>query len=232
MNVLAFDTAFDSCSVAAGRGLRSLSPEIVAFHEPMAAGQAERLVPMIAEALSATGMEARHLDRIAVTLGPGTFTGTRITIAAARALSLVTNAPIVAISSLKLMAMNAAANARGADCLAIATDARRGEVYFECFEPRTLVSFVPPRALSVADAARALAGCRSVVAGSGAEAVADAGRAHGHEITAVAPFLLPDAVDMLFPAMEMAHFNTVQALYLRPPDAKPQNSTAVARTPA
>lgn len=233
MNVLAFDTAFDCCSVAAGRGLRSLSPSIASFYEPMNAGQAERLVPMIAEALRDTGMDARDLDRIAVTSGPGTFTGTRITIAAARALALVTKAPIVAVSSLKLMAMNYAAQAKGAGRLAIATDARRGEVYFECFQPHALVSLGPPQALTTAEAAQRLAGAgRPVVAGSGAAAVAEAASVQGLDVTAIAPGLLPDAVDMLFMAMEMAHFNTVHALYLRPPDAKPQNAPAVARIPA
>ena len=87
MNVLAFDTCFDACSVAAGRGLRSLAPSIVALYEPMSSGQAERLVPMIEEALAATGMTAGDLDRIAVTCGPGTFTGTRIAVSAARAYS-------------------------------------------------------------------------------------------------------------------------------------------------
>jgi tRNA threonylcarbamoyladenosine biosynthesis protein TsaB len=232
MNILAFDTAFDACSVAAGRGLRSLSPSIAALTEPMATGHAERLLPMIEEILAETGMDIGDLDRIAVTRGPGTFTGTRITIAAARALALYASTPIVSVTSLQLMAMNMAANATGADEVAIATDARRGEVYFERFDPHSLVSRAPAEVLTVAEAAMRLAPSSSVVAGSGAEAIVIAAHATGKNARAVAPNLLPDALDMLFVAMELPYFNTVQPLYLRPPDAKPQIAAALVRNPA
>ena len=179
MNVLAFDTCFDACSVAAGRGLRGLSPSISACHEPMATGHAERLMPMIDEQLAAAGLEMRDLDRIAITLGPGTFTGTRISVAAGRALALALDVPVVAVTSLKLMAMNFAANARGAGELAIATDARRGEVYFERFNPHTLQSLAPAAVLGAAAAAAALSRAGAVVAGSGAAAVAHAAQGLG-----------------------------------------------------
>lgn len=230
MNVLTFDTAFDACSVAAGRGLRSLSPSIVTLFEPMQSGQAERLVPMIQEALSLTGMSTADLDVIAVTCGPGTFTGTRITTAAARALALVGKTPLAAISSLSLMAMNFAAKSTGAQTLAIATDARRGEVYFESFDPHSLCSLAPPQALLVEAAAARLGPGTCVIAGSGGELVASAARARGVDARSLAPNLVPDAFDMLFAAMTMPLLNTVQALYLRPPDAKPQIDAALART--
>lgn len=230
MNVLAFDTCFDACSVAAGRGMRSLSPSIAAYFEPMQSGQAERLMPMIEEALDATGMRVRDLDLIAITGGPGTFTGTRITTATARALSLFGKTPVVAISTLKLMAMNAAADPAGAHVLAVATDARRDEVYIEAFDPHTLSSHAPPQLLGVREAASRLGSGAAVVAGSGAEAVAAAARDLETNARAVAAGLLPDALDMLFPAMEMPRVNAVQPLYLRPPDAKPQNHAALART--
>lgn len=230
MNVIAFDTCFDACSVAAARGLRSLSPSIVTLFEPMQSGQAERLVPMIEEALHSTGMRVEDLDYIAVTEGPGTFTGTRITTSAARGLALFKDTPIVAISSLKLMAMSPLALATGADVLAIATDARRGEVYFEVFNPHTLASLAPPKALSIDEAAVRLAGKRACVAGSGGESVARAAAEQGHHAKAVAPGLLPDAFEMLFLSMEMPSVNAVHALYLRPPDAKPQIDAALART--
>lgn len=231
MNILAFDTAFDACSVAAGRGLRSLSPSIMAFSESMTTGHAERLMPMVAEVLAEVGMDIGQLDRIAVSRGPGTFTGTRITIAAARALALYAGTPVVSISTLQLMAMNRAANASGSGEVAIATDARRGEVYFERFDPHSLVSLGPPEVLSCADAAARLGSGRSVIAGSGGEAVAKAARAIGRNALATAADLTPDAFDLLFAAMELNDFNTVQPLYLRPPDAKPQNGALLARNP-
>lgn len=228
MNVLAFDTCLDACSVAAGRGLRSLSPSIVSLFEPMSSGQAERLVPMIQEALTATGMRVEDLDRIAVTCGPGTFTGTRIGIAAARALALVAGTPVVPVSTLRLMAMNPAASAAGADELAIATDARRGEVYIERFDPHTLASRAPAAALAIEQAARQLHGGKVVVAGSGAQAVAYAARDLGKDARAIVQHLLPDSVDVLFDAMRMRQSTSVQAVYLRAPDAKPQLKAALA----
>jgi len=232
MNILAFDTSFDCCSAAAARGLRGLSPVISSFAEPMSAGHAERLVPMIAETLAETSLEVGDLDCIAVTVGPGTFTGTRIALSAARALALVAEVPFVAITSLRLMAMNREANATGARELVIATDARRGEVYFERFDPHSLRSRAPAAALPVAVAAASLGPGAIVIAGSGAEALAQAARDLGREARAVAPGLLPDALDMLFAAMSLEATRTLNPLYLRPPDAKPQMAGQLLRSPA
>ena len=92
MNILSLDTCFDACSVAAGRGLRSLTPGISFAFEAMQKGHAERLLPMIEMVMCEAGLEFKSLDRIAVTYGPGTFTGTRICVSAARALALATGA--------------------------------------------------------------------------------------------------------------------------------------------
>jgi tRNA threonylcarbamoyladenosine biosynthesis protein TsaB len=221
MNILSLDTSFDACSVAAGRGLRSLTPNIAFAFEPMRQGHAERLMPMIEAMMADAGMAFEELDRIAVPFGPGTFTGTRICVSAARALALATGAGIVSISSLKLMAMSpfipAAATAR----VAIATDARNGEVYIEVFDRHSLKSVAGPVCLAIADAADVLGEGSIVMAGSGAEALAEAARARGIDATAILPALLPDAFDLLFTACELPLTATVNPLYLRPPDAKP-----------
>ena len=106
MNILSLDTCFDACSVAAGRGLRSLTPAIAFAFEPMQKGHAERLLPMVEAVMAEAGLAFGALDRIAVSRGPGTFTGTRICVSAARALALATKAEIVSLSSLRLMAMS------------------------------------------------------------------------------------------------------------------------------
>ena len=221
MNLLALDTCFDACSVAAGRRLRSLTPSIAYAAEPMATGHAERLMPMIASVMADAGMRFDELERIAIATGPGTFTGARIAVSAARALSLATGASIVAVSSLTLMAMNPVVETRGADRLAIATDARRGEVYFQVFHPRSLESLSPPALLTVEAAAAVLAGTSSVIAGSGAAAVCAAARDNGDKARAICPELLPEAIDMLFLSSEWPSVARVAPLYLRPPDAKP-----------
>lgn len=228
MNVLAFDTCLDACSVAAGRGLRGLAPSIAARFEPMNVGHAERLLPMVDAVLEETGLEATQLDRIAITVGPGTFTGTRIAVAAGRAFALATGAPLVTVTSLKLMAMNYRAAAYGADVLAVTSDARRGEVYFERFDPSSLASLAPAAALAVADAAASLRGIQAVVVGSGAEAVRSA--ALDQNLLVACGDLLPDALDLLFAAMSLPVQRSAHPLYLRAPDAKPPASPAIARS--
>ena len=221
MNILSLDTCFDACSVAAGRGLRSLSPGISFAFELMQKGQSERLMPMIEMVMAEAGLEFKSLDRIAVTFGPGTFTGTRICVSAARALALATGAKFVAISSLKLMAMSARIPAAPTRRIAIATDARRGEIYLEVFDRHTLESLVAPQCFAIADAVPMLGPEPIVIAGSGADALATAASNAGVEATAILPDLLPDALDVLFPACEMALTDDLRPLYLRPPDAKP-----------
>jgi tRNA threonylcarbamoyladenosine biosynthesis protein TsaB len=221
MNLLAFDTCFDSCSVAAGRRLRSLTPAIAFATEAMATGHVERLMPMIEQVMNDVGMAFSELNRITIANGPGTFTGARIAVSAARALSLVTGAPVVAISSLELMAMNPAVAAYGAATAAIATDARRGEVYFQAFNARTLEAHAAPAVLSIDSAALALLSTSAVVAGSGAKAVADAANAAGGTVTAILPELVPEAIDMLFASVDFPVGQRVAPLYLRAPDAKP-----------
>lgn len=228
MNILAIDTCFDQCSVAAGRRLRSLTPSIAYNAMPMVTGHAEHLMPMIEQAMTDCGMAFSELERIALATGPGTFTGARIAVSAARALALATGAEVVTISSLALMAMNPTAVSGGADVLAIATDARRGEVYVQSFDPRTLKPLTSPEVLAVADAASRLAGLDAVIAGSGAAAVAESAQASGYSARAICPDLLPEAIDMLFVSSEWPVADVVLPLYLRPPDAKPPALSLIA----
>jgi tRNA threonylcarbamoyladenosine biosynthesis protein TsaB len=221
MNILSLDTCFDACSAAAGRGLRTLTPAISFAFEPMQKGHAEQLLPMVQTVMSEANLEFAALDRIAVSYGPGTFTGTRICVSAARALALATGAEIVAISSLRLMAMSSFIPAAPTRNVAIATDARRGEVYLEVFDRHSLESIAGPKCVEIGDAVRMLGQSPIAIAGSGAEALAEAARGAGLEAAAILPTLLPDAFDMLFTAAELPTSATVRPLYLRPPDAKP-----------
>lgn len=232
MNILAFDTSFDCCSAAAGRKLRSLVPSIAFAAEPMATGHAERLMPMIDDVMREAGLVFSELNRIVLTRGPGTFTGARIAVSAARALALATGASLASISSLHLMALNPRFSSDGAERLAVATDARRGEVYFQTFEPHSITPLTPPMLLSVADAAAQLRSGRSKVAGSGADAVAQEARAMGYDVDASLGDLLPDAIDMLFASFSWPTEERVAPLYLRPPDAKPPRAHVLGKVVA
>ncbi|MDP1908125.1 MAG: tRNA (adenosine(37)-N6)-threonylcarbamoyltransferase complex dimerization subunit type 1 TsaB, partial [Hyphomicrobium sp.] len=84
MNILAFDTCFDGCSVCVAERRGDTVVPLGFLMERFETGHAERLIPMIGEAMQQARLSFDHLGRIAVTVGPGTFTGTRIGVAAAR----------------------------------------------------------------------------------------------------------------------------------------------------
>jgi tRNA threonylcarbamoyladenosine biosynthesis protein TsaB len=224
MNILAFDTCYDACSVAVGRGLRTLTPSIAFACEFMTSGHAERLVPMVEAVMADAGLEFGSLDRIGVTIGPGTFTGTRISVSAARAFSLATGAPVVPLSSLNLMAMNFAVPAGRGREIVVATDARRGEVYLQTFDKHTLLPLAPAKVIAITEAAKFIASGPVVIAGSGAAQVAEVLRASGVDAQAIRPDLQPEAIDMLFAIAERQLAATVDPLYLRPPDAQPPSA--------
>ena len=129
MNILALDSALSSCSAAVIKDGDILSE----LFENRMRGQAERLVPMCQEVCDKAGHSFDQLDAVAVTRGPGTFTGVRIGLAAAKGLALALGIPLVGISTLEVVARNAASDlAQGQ--IAVAHDARRSEVYFQLFD--------------------------------------------------------------------------------------------------
>lgn len=243
MTILAFDTTFDACSVCVARERDGRLDVLASALERFATGHAERLVPMIDAVMARAGVGFADLDRIAVTVGPGTFTGTRIGISAARGLALATGRATVGVSSLAVMAAIAAdalatgtvapAGMEDAD-LAIAVDVRRGEVYAQLFDLAGLEAKSQPRLLAIDDAARLDARLDAatplLIAGSGAEAVAAAARGNGRRTAAMLPDLLPDATALARIAARLVATHTpLQPLYLRPPDAKPQAGKPIAR---
>src|SRR6202162_4860562 len=139
MRVLAIDTALEACSAAV------LDAELrtIVAHEslPMLRGHAEALLPLIARVMDRAGLEFSALDRIAVTTGPGSFTGLRVGIAAARGIALAAGKPAVGLSKL---AAYAAPLVAADDTLpvVVAIDARHGHVYLQVFGPggRTIVA--------------------------------------------------------------------------------------------
>lgn len=131
MIVLGFDTATPRTAVAL---LDAARPQAAAErrHEPAAGerpGHASQLLALAAELLDDAGLRFAGIDRIAVGLGPGTFTGLRIGVATARALAQSTGTQLVGVSTLRALALEAEpAAAAGAGVLAV-IDARRGEAF-------------------------------------------------------------------------------------------------------
>ncbi len=125
MNLLAIETATECCSVALLAGGRLFERSELAPRR-----HAELLLPMCEDVLAEAGLARRDLDVLAVGRGPGAFTGVRLAVSAAQGIALALGIPVVPVSSLAALAMQAPAD--GADVLAV-IDARMGEVYAGMF---------------------------------------------------------------------------------------------------
>ncbi|MEO9650829.1 MAG: tRNA (adenosine(37)-N6)-threonylcarbamoyltransferase complex dimerization subunit type 1 TsaB [Roseobacter sp.] len=138
--ILAFDTSTASCDVAMLRG-----HEVIAERsEPMAKGQAERLLSLCQEVMAQVGTQPSDLTAIGVGIGPGNFTGIRISVSAARGLALGLGIPAVGVSAFQALGFGANAP------FACAIDARRDQLYLQCFDktgaksdPELLEPFAP-----------------------------------------------------------------------------------------
>ncbi|ATX66438.1 tRNA (adenosine(37)-N6)-threonylcarbamoyltransferase complex dimerization subunit type 1 TsaB [Roseinatronobacter bogoriensis] len=121
--ILAFDTTAAHCAAA----LLSDGQIVAQKHEDMARGQAERLIPLLEDILATAGKDWRDLNALAVGVGPGNFTGIRISVSAARGLALGLGIPAIGVSIFE-------ARAEGLPRpLCVVEDARRGEVYMQRF---------------------------------------------------------------------------------------------------
>jgi tRNA threonylcarbamoyladenosine biosynthesis protein TsaB len=222
--VLAIDTAMASCSVAVVD--THVNEPVAMVTEPMERGQAEALMPMIADVLYRSG-GLGQIERIAVTTGPGSFTGLRIGLAAARGLSIASDIPVVGLTTLTVLAAPHIVD-EDRRPVAAAIDARHGRVFLHMFAPggRTLVT---PRCAPARDAARAIGTGPVRLVGSGAQAVAHVSDFPGGA-TIIDASPQPDIiwVARLGAAIEPAA-SPPKPFYLLAPDAKPQDKGRVAR---
>src|SRR5438094_3368569 len=130
MRILAIDTALGACSAAIldiDRGGITASETL-----PMVRGHAEAVMPLVARVMDQAGIEFAELDRIAVTTGPGSFTGLRVGISAARGIALAAGKPAIGLSTLSAFAAPHVA-ARSEQTIIAAIDARNEQVYFHVF---------------------------------------------------------------------------------------------------
>src|SRR5262249_32678351 len=149
MRVLAIDTALEACSAAVlERGIITASETL-----PMARGHAEALMPLVARVMDLADIEFADLDRIAVTTGPGSFTGLRVGISATRGIALASGKPAIGLSTLAAFGAPLIAEDDNTNVVA-AIDARHDNVYLQVFGAggRTLVA---PRIATLRDAVRA-----------------------------------------------------------------------------
>lgn len=225
MTLLVLDTSMAACSVAVWRdGI--LAHRFAAMER----GHAEALFPMIREVMAEAGASFAHLRAIAVTRGPGSFTGVRVGVAAARGLALAANKPIIAATSLEVIAHGAAERLtpdQTREPFVVAMDARRGELYCQQFADAHAVS--DAQALSPAACAHTMPHGECMAVGSGAPLLAQAA-GPDQRVVALQPDILPDAGDLAAICADRAPETApLTPLYLRAPDAKPQSGFAVAR---
>ena len=214
MNVLGFDTTTDACSAALW-----VDDAIAARRfETLARGHVERLVPIVVEVMEEAAIGFGDLDLIAVTVGPGTFTGVRIGLAAARGFGLAAGLPVAGFTTLEVLAGGVDAVDRKGRGVIAAMDARRGQIYRQIFdaqleavdEPavvdRTALAAPPGAWLAVGTGAAAYAGVADVIPAGGSD--------------------LPDATVLVALAARRYASGALafpdrppDPVYLRPPDA-------------
>jgi tRNA threonylcarbamoyladenosine biosynthesis protein TsaB len=231
MNVLAIDTCLGAVSVAVRWRDARGEWQMRDAYEERSAGHAERLMPMTRDAMRAAGLAFADLQRIAVTVGPGSFTGVRAGVAAARGLALATGLPIVGATSLAVMAHRAdtlLGAARAGRLLAVAVDARREMVYLQLFSHDPKQSETAAL-LSSGDAARKIGDRPAIMVGSGAVAVAAALRAAGGQAEVSLADLQPHAASLALMAPDLAPAKPLTPLYLRQPDARAQDDKSLPR---
>jgi tRNA threonylcarbamoyl adenosine modification protein YeaZ len=172
------------------------------------------------------------LDLIAASLGPGSFTGVRIAIAAARGLALATGAKLWGTDSLTVMAQSVLADPdvkTSGGPFAVAVDARRSMLYFGLFAAEG-ARLHGPVLIAPEDAAALLPDDVRVAVGSGAVSLAEAVAAKGRTLDTALPDLQPSAPALASLAFDAgATLPSLRPLYLRPADAKPQASMVTRR---
>lgn len=153
--ILAFDTSAAQCAAALLCGDR-----VWLKIEAMDKGQAERLLPLLAEVLAEAGVAWRDLAAIAVGTGPGNFTGVRISVAAARGLALGLGIPALGVTRLEALAHGLPRP------LTVIEDARRGEVYVQSFTDAGAgpARIATPEDLGAVEAVQTGSGCDGVAA--------------------------------------------------------------------
>lgn len=174
----------------------------------MQQGHQERLAPLIAEVMAEAGVGFDRIDRIGVTVGPGSFTGLRVGLSFAKGLGLALNRPVIGIDS--LIAIAASARREGPGLVLI--DARRGQVYERRFDGASSTS--PSRAVALEEVFAGLP--PGWIAGPGAILLADRfGEAILDDRQAGDPVTLARLAASADPAACLP-----EPIYLRAPDAK------------
>jgi tRNA threonylcarbamoyladenosine biosynthesis protein TsaB len=229
MLILAIDTALDACAAAV---LDTGTSKVIAMEsQAMKRGHAEALMPLIARVMKETGIPFAALDRVAVTSGPGSFTGLRVGLSAARGIGLAAGKPVVGLTTLSAYA--APIVSEGAEQPVIsAIDARHDHVYLQVVSGNGS-SLVRPKVASMEEALTASRFGAPHLVGNAAKILAERWPSD-----APPPFKVDaqPAPDIIWVAWLGAAVNPDTApakpYYLRAPDAKPSQDAIASQSVA
>ena len=215
--VLAIDTALENCSVALSVGDR-----VLARVKTIGRGHAEVLMGEIAALMQEAGVAPASLTRIAVSVGPGSFTGLRVGIAAARGLALVGRIPVVGVSTLAIHAERALLLSRRARPVLALLPARADELFGAAYFPDGTLLDLPSARPAAAFADEAIVKGYDV-AGAGA-------RLLGPSFVPLHDESAPDIATLLALGARLdPETHPPKPLYVKPPDAAPQAGARIAR---
>jgi tRNA threonylcarbamoyl adenosine modification protein YeaZ len=226
MRILAIDTALGACSACvldAGEA-QALAVEQLAMER----GHAEALMPLVERVMNGVPGGFASLTRVAVTVGPGSYTGLRVGISAARAIALAAAIPAVGVTTLAATAAPLIGREPGR-VIAAALDARHGQVWFQVMSSEGR-SLVPLRQVSYRDAARAIGAGPVSLVGSSALAVANEAWAIGLDALVIDEAKAPDIAWVARLGL-IADPDTAppRPLYLKAPETTPQDHARLAR---
>jgi tRNA threonylcarbamoyladenosine biosynthesis protein TsaB len=217
MLILAIDTALDACSAAV---LDTGASRIIAQEsQAMKRGHAEALMPLIARVMKASGIAFTSLDRIAVTTGPGSFTGLRVGLSAARGIALAADKPVVGLTTLTAFAAPIVAE-NGEHPIIAAIDARHDHVYFQVVggDGSPLIN---PKVAPIEEALDASRLGSPHLVGNAAKILADRWPAHAPPYR-IDPQPAPDIAWVAWVGAAVSPETApARPYYLRAPDAKP-----------
>lgn len=218
MIVLAFDTAQGALSVA----VHDDGGALASAFELRTRGHAEELMPAIETVLAEAALGFSDLDALAVTIGPGTFTGLRVGLAAARGLALARGLPLVGVTTLEAIAASVVAS--DDEVIVASFDAKRGEVYVQAFDAE-LAPLTEPALVAVAEVGALLPRRKLLLVGTGAALLEEA--LHGFDRRPADAPAQPRADIVAQLALKRLAVDGIDAfrvapapLYIRAPDAK------------
>jgi tRNA threonylcarbamoyladenosine biosynthesis protein TsaB len=219
MLILAIDTALDACAACV---LDTDAARLIAQEsQAMKRGHAEALMPLIGRVIRQAGIAFAALDRIAVTTGPGSFTGLRVGLSAARGIGLAADKPVVGLSTLTAYAAPVVGQ-NAAQPVLSAIDARHDQVYFQVVSGDG-GSLMRPRVAPIEEALGAAQFGAVHLVGNAAKILADRWPADAVPPFKVDPQPAPDIAWLAWLGAAVSpEIAPARPYYLRAPDAKPQ----------